>query len=136
MAHREAADHMRILVIEDSRFLRTLTQRALLKAGYDVVTEADGQQGVLRAQEIQPDLIVLDMMLPTMEGTTVLRALKNDSRTEAVPVVVVSGLSGRNEQKLKKLGAAAYFEKSSLELDKSADGLVQIIQSISVKLPA
>lgn len=127
---------MKILVIEDSRFLRTLTQRALLKAGYDVITEADGQQGVLRAQEVQPDLIVLDMMLPTMEGTTVLRALKKDAKTEAVPVVVVSGLSGRNEEKLKKLGAAAYFEKSSLDLDKSADGLVAIIQKISVKLPA
>jgi CheY-like chemotaxis protein len=121
---------MTILVIEDSRFLRLALERILVKAGYHVIAVGDGREGLLRAQDIRPDLILLDMMLPTLEGTEVLRQLKQDPITKLIPVIVLSGLSQKNEEKLKTAGAVAYFEKSLLNLDKDGSSLVQAVQNV------
>jgi phosphoserine phosphatase RsbU/P len=121
---------MTILVIEDSRFLRLALERILIKAGYHVVAVGDGQEGLLRAQDNRPDLILLDMMLPTLEGTEVLRQLKQSPITKLIPVIVLSGLSQKNEDKLKTAGAVAYFEKSLLNLDKDGSSLVQAVQNV------
>lgn len=119
---------MSILVIEDSRFLRAAIERSLTKAGYSVTATADGQEGVQLARSTTPELILLDMMLPGLDGTCVLKALKKDTATKEIPVVVLSGLSQRNETKLKHAGAIAYIEKSGLKLDVNADGLIRIIE--------
>jgi len=108
---------MTILVIEDSRLLRTAIGRMLGKAGHDVVAVGDGQEGVLRAQDVHPDVILLDMMLPTLEGTGVLRLLKKNASTKQIPVVVLSGLSQKNERKLKADGAAGFLPKSVIDLN-------------------
>jgi CheY-like chemotaxis protein len=121
---------MTILVIEDSRFLRLALERILIKAGYHVVAVGDGQEGLLRAQDKRPDLILLDMMLPTLEGTEVLRQLKDNPITKHIPVIVLSGLSQKNEEKLKTAGAVAYFEKSLLNLDKDGSSLVQAVHNV------
>ncbi|MGB6499775.1 MAG: response regulator [Thermoplasmata archaeon] len=120
---------MKILLIEDSRFLRGLLERALTRAGYEVMAEADGSKGVEEARRVVPSLILLDMMLPGLDGLSVLKALKEDAATAAIPVVVLSGLSQRNDTMLKKAGAAAYVEKSALGLDKNPDLLLRIVAS-------
>jgi CheY-like chemotaxis protein len=125
---------MTILLIEDSRFLRLALERILVKAGYHVIAVGDGQEGLLRAQDNRPDLILLDMMLPTLEGTEVLRQLKQDPITKLIPVIVLSGLSQKNEEKLKTAGAVAYFEKSLLNLDKDGSSLVQAVQNVMDEL--
>jgi CheY-like chemotaxis protein len=121
---------MTILVIEDSRFLRLALERILFKAGYQVIAVGDGREGLLRAQDNRPHLILLDMMLPKLEGTEVLRQLKQDPITRLIPVIVLSGLSQKNEEKLKTAGAVAYFEKSLLNLDKDGSSLVQAVQNV------
>src|SRR5580704_12867026 len=103
---------MKVLVIEDSRFLRSMMERTLVKAGYEVTAVGDGQEGLRLARQIGPDAIFLDMMLPTLEGTGVLRELKREATTKSIPVIVLSGLSQKNEKKLRTAGAAAYIEKS------------------------
>jgi len=108
---------MKILVIEDSRFLRIAIERVLTKAGYSVSSVADGREGVHAAKAGMPDLILLDMMLPGLEGTGVLKQLKKDPATKQIPVVVLTGLTKKNEEKLKDAGAAAYIEKSSLNFE-------------------
>ena len=120
---------MNVLVIEDSRFLRTLVTKTLTRAGYAVTAVADGEEGVLAARAEHPSLILLDMMLPGLDGTCVLKALKQDALTAQIPVIVMTGLSQRNEAKLKKAGAAAYFEKALLKLDESADALIPVVQN-------
>ena len=75
-----------------------------------------------------PDLILLDMLLPKLTGPEVLQALRSDPLTAAVPVIVLSSLPQKNEAKLKRDGATAYFEKSKLELDQSPEALVEIVQ--------
>ncbi|MFZ0734848.1 MAG: response regulator [Candidatus Sulfotelmatobacter sp.] len=121
---------MKILVIEDSRLLRLALSRMLGKAGHEVIAAGDGQEGLRRAQQIHPDMILLDMMLPSLEGTGVLRLLKQGAVTKNIPVVVLSGLSQKNEQKLKESGAAGYIEKSILDLNGDGAPLLSALNEL------
>ena len=121
---------MKVLVIEDSRLLRLAIGRMLVKAGYDVTTVGDGQRGLVLAREVRPDAVLLDMMLPVLEGTAVLEGLKRDPRTRTIPVIVLSGLSQKNERKLRTAGASAYIEKSSLDLEDESGELVSIVRQV------
>jgi DNA-binding response OmpR family regulator len=121
---------MKILLIEDSRFLRIAIERILTRAGHSVTGVADGRDGLHAALTSPPALILLDMMLPGLDGTGVLKALKLDASTAQIPVIVLSGLSQKNEAKLKNAGAAAYIEKSALGLEQNADALIQSVESV------
>jgi CheY-like chemotaxis protein len=66
------------------------------------------------AQESRPDLILLDMLLPWLDGPSVLRALKADPATAQIPVIAVTSLSQKNEERLLRDGAAAFVEKEQL----------------------
>jgi CheY-like chemotaxis protein len=119
---------LHILVIEDSRFFRAAIQRTLIKAGYTVTGVPDGAEAINAARTRTPALILLDMMLPGLDGTSVLKALKQDLSTAQVPVIVLTGLSQRNENKLKEAGAIAYIEKSQVDLQNDAHVLMQAIE--------
>jgi CheY-like chemotaxis protein len=97
--------NMKILLVEDSRFLRRASEMALGRAGYEVVTAADGEEALKIAQDQIPNLILLDMMLPKLSGLEVLRALKLDVATKDIPVIVLTALSERNKEKLLQEGA-------------------------------
>ncbi len=117
-----------ILLVEDSRFLRLANERALVKAGYSVVTAGDGEEALRIAYAMIPDLILLDMLLPTLGGVQVLQALRSNVLTALIPVVVLSSLPQKNELKLKKEGATAYFEKSQLDLGQNSESLINIVK--------
>jgi len=121
---------MKILVVEDSRFLRAAFERSLVKAGHEVAGIGDGREALQAARSGLPALILLDMMLPGMEGTCVLKELKQDASTSHIPIIVLTGLSQKNETKLREAGAAAFIEKSSLDLEKNPDALVQALAGI------
>jgi CheY-like chemotaxis protein len=117
-----------ILLVDDSRLLRTANHRALVRAGYDVIDAEDGVRGLQLAQERLPDLILLDMMLPLLPGPEVLRALKNDPRTNCIPVIVLTSLSQKNKEQLQHDGAADFVEKSDNLLRNDSEILVKAIQ--------
>jgi CheY-like chemotaxis protein len=119
---------MKILLVEDSKFLRLATERALARAGYEVCSAGDGEEALKVAQTKIPDLILLDMLLPKMSGPDVLKALKKDSQTERIPVLVMTGMAQKNAARLQEDGAAGFLEKSSLELDKGADRLLAVVR--------
>jgi DNA-binding response OmpR family regulator len=121
---------MKILLIEDSRFQRIANGRALIKAGYEVIYAADGEEGLGAAHTSIPDLIVLDMMLPKLSGLDVLRSLKADALVKNIPVIVMSGLGQGNEVKLLKEGAAAFLMKSSESFENGSLALIQSLQSL------
>ena len=106
-----------ILLAEDSKFLRIATERVLTKAGYTVIALGEGDEVWRTAANRLPDVIVLDMLLPGMSGPEVLRSLKGNILTAHIPVVVCSGLSQKNEAKLRREGASAFVEKASLVKD-------------------
>jgi len=120
----------KVLLVDDSKFLRRANECALVKAGFEVSTAADGEEALRVANDQLPDIILLDMMLPKISGPEVLRALKANPATMDIPVIVLTSLSQRNEEKLLSEGAAAYFEKSTLGLDKSSDRLVATVETV------
>jgi DNA-binding response OmpR family regulator len=103
-----------ILVVEDSFFIRQSLQLMLREAAYGVTVTGDGALGLAKAREIVPDLVILDLMLPSTPGTTVLQELKLDPKTREIPVLVLSGLAKSNENALKRMGATSFCEKSLL----------------------
>lgn len=125
---------MKILIVDDSRFLRTANERALVRAGHNVMSASDGQEGLRLAIEHTPDFIVLDMMLPKMSGPDVLQALRKHSATARIPVMVLTSLSQANEERLISEGATAYFEKSLLTLDKGTGRFVEAVEKMLSKL--
>ena len=125
----------KILLVEDSKFLRLATERALTRAGYEMSSATDGEEALHMAREQLPDLILLDMLLPKLSGPDVLMALKKDPLTNAIPVVVMTGLSPKNAARLQEDGAFAFLEKSALDLDKGSEKLLEAVQEILKKLP-
>jgi len=125
---------MRILLAEDSGFMRVAIERLLTKAGHQVATVADGQQAIQIAKGNIPELILLDMMLPKLSGLEVLDVLKQDRRTEHIPVVILTSLSQKNEAKLLQAGAAAYVMKSDKLLEN--DSLLRLLDSLKSKVKA
>jgi len=118
---------MNILIVEDSRFLRMSNERALARAGYGVITAADGEEGLRLARESKPDLVILDLMLPKLSGRQVLRELRRLPETASIPVMIVSSLPQCNDKRLIDEGATSYFEKAGLLLDKGPDTFVQTV---------
>jgi CheY-like chemotaxis protein len=118
----------KILLVEDSKFLRLATERALARAGYEVCSAADGEAALQIARSILPNLILLDMLLPKLSGLDVLKALKKDSLTRAIPVVVITGMTQKNAARLQEDGAAGFLEKSTLELDKGSERLLAAVR--------
>ena len=121
---------IKILLAEDSKFLRLATERALARAGYEVSSAADGEEALRLAREKLPDLILLDMLLPKMSGPDVLAALQKGDSTKAIPVVVMTGMSQKNAERLRNDGAFGFLEKSDLELDKGSGKLLAAVQEI------
>lgn len=121
---------MKILLVDDSKLQRVTIQRILAKAGFEVTTAVDGEEGLRMTRQGQPHLVLLDMILPKLDGTMVLDQLKRDPATMHIPVIVLTGLSQRNEEKLKGAGAAGFYQKSELGVEKGADDLVALIRQV------
>ncbi|MEK7063172.1 MAG: response regulator [Patescibacteria group bacterium] len=107
-----AADK-RVLYIEDEKFFATTVDKVLTQAGYSVQLSADGEAGVKVAREWKPDLILLDLLLPKIDGFEVLKQLKADLSTKPIPVVVLSNLNSEADvKKATDLGAKNFFVKA------------------------
>jgi len=125
---------MKILLVEDSRFLRVATERALTTAGYEVISTDDGGQASRLAREHAPDLILLDVMLPKMSGPDVLKVLKKDPATAAIPVMMLTSLSQKNAKQFENDGAISFFEKSDSMLGKGPGSLFAAVDRILKKI--
>jgi CheY-like chemotaxis protein len=125
-----------VLLIDDSKFLRRANELSLTKSGHQIITASDGEEGLRLARAKRPDVIVLDMLLPKLGGAQLLEFLKADPSTAKIPVIVLSSLSQKNEEKLVAAGAAAYLEKSNLALEQSSSELSRTIAKLLTVVPA
>src|SRR5262245_17709841 len=101
-----------ILVVDDERDIVELIRYNLAQAGYRVVTATDGQQALELARKDRPDLVVLDLMLPVMPGTEVARILKQEEKTRAVPIVMLTARGSEVDRIVGfELGADDYVVK-------------------------
>src|SRR6056297_625974 len=103
----------KILIIEDDKFLRQLVSRKLSKQDFEIAEAVDGEQGLEKAKEEKPDLILLDLILPGMDGFEVLSELKEDPELSSIPVVILSNLGQKDEiEKGLQMGAEDYLVKA------------------------
>ena len=117
----------KILIAEDDKFLASAYKVKLTKANYELKMVSDGKEVFEALKEFVPDIIILDLIMPTMDGFTVLENLKKDDKWKNIPVLVASNL-GESEDVVKatKLGAKDYIVKSDLSMKK----LIEKIKSI------
>jgi len=102
----------RILIVDDEEDIAFSISRRLAAEGYEVICAEDGAEGLRRAQTESPDLILLDLMLPKMDGYKVCRLLKFDERYKQIPVIILSARSQQEDIALgSETGAEAYLTK-------------------------
>ncbi|MFW6238317.1 MAG: response regulator, partial [Halanaerobiales bacterium] len=101
-----------VLVVDDAKNILMVLEMSLKKAGYQVYTARDGLAGLQLAQKEQPDLILLDILLPKMNGFLVYEALQEEAETEDIPVVFLSARAEKEDlDKALSMGAADYLVK-------------------------
>ena len=119
----------RVLVVDDMAAIREPIAASLKLAGYDVETAAGGHQALAAVRARRPDLVLLDVSMPEMDGMTVLRAMRSNEATAAIPVIL---LTAESEKKsvlaAAELGARDYILKSSFSLP-------QLLARIRKQLP-
>ena len=102
----------RILVIDDEQDLIELVRYNLEREGFEVIAAADGQAGLKAAMRSKPDLIVLDLMMPGTDGLTVCRELRNDNRTQRIPVIMLTAKAAEVDRIVGlEMGADDYVTK-------------------------
>ena len=107
------ANKKSILLVEDDEFLAELYATKLNLEGFEVSLAVDGEKGLKLAKEVAPDLILLDIILPKMDGFEVLKGLKSDPSLKKIPVILLTNLSQKDEvQKGLSLGAKDYLIKA------------------------
>jgi DNA-binding response OmpR family regulator len=108
---------MKIVVADDDRMFRKAAETTLRRQGYAVTTASDGEEALQLIRAERPDIIVLDLIMPKLQGFDVLQVLKQDSLTAAIPVIVLSSLTQeQDKQEALDLGAVAYFNKTTFSL--------------------
>lgn len=102
-----------ILIVEDDKFLRELISQKLLKEGYKVSEAVDGEEGIKKVKEEKPDLVLLDLILPGIDGFEVLSKMKEDTALAQIPVIILSNLGQKDDvERGLKLGAVDYLIKA------------------------
>lgn len=102
----------RILIVEDTPANMLLAGTILQSAGHTLLQAADAPQGLALAREHRPDLVLMDIQLPGMDGLTATRALKADERTETIPVLALTAFAMKgDEERMRAAGCAAYVSK-------------------------
>lgn len=118
----------KVLIIEDDPLMSRMYQKIFTFENYEVEMAADGEEGLAKVASAKPTVILLDVMMPKMNGLQVLDKLKADPNTKAIPVVMLTNLAGQQdaETALAK-GAVKYIIKSEQDPKQVADQVKQII---------
>ncbi|PIT88702.1 MAG: response regulator [Candidatus Magasanikbacteria bacterium CG10_big_fil_rev_8_21_14_0_10_36_32] len=108
-----------VLIVEDDALLSQVLGKAFSAAGFDVTGLTEGINVVSTTKKIKPAAILLDLVLPGLDGFTVLKNLKSDKATASIPVIVISNLGEAADIKsVMALGAVEYFIKANTQMEK------------------
>jgi two-component system, sensor histidine kinase and response regulator len=108
----------KILVVEDEATLQKAMVDILNMNGFTALGASDGEEGLKMTKSERPDIILLDIIMPKMNGFEVLKALKADDATKGIPVIMLTNLESSNDiEQALSLGAMTYLVKSNYELD-------------------
>lgn len=119
---------MKVLLIDDDEAISTVFSTALKKEGFEVVHSLSGAEGLEKVKSDRPDLILLDQILPDMQGNQILKQLKGDEATKTIPVIILSNFS--QEELVKEAinaGATDYVFKFQVDTKDVVDKVKQVL---------
>jgi DNA-binding response OmpR family regulator len=118
-----------ILVVEDDKFLRELMTQKLIKEGFKISEAVDGEEGLKKIKEEKPGLVLLDLILPGIDGFDVLAKMKEDPEISQTPVIILSNLGQREDvERGLKLGATDYLIKAHFTPGEIIEKIKNIIK--------
>lgn len=118
-----------ILIIEDEQFLCSLMLKKLESSGFVARGVFGGEEGLTAVEELKPDAILLDLLLPGIDGFEVIRRLKKDERFKKVPILVISNLGEPSDiNRARELGAVDYLIKTNYSPDEIVSKVWQVLK--------
>ena len=120
---------MKILIVEDDKFLRDLLVHKLTHEGFGVKEAFDGEEGFKAALEDPADLVLLDLILPRLDGFDVLEKFKKDPKLSAVPILVLSNLGQKEDiARAMSAGAKDFLVKSNFTLGEVVERIKSVLK--------
>lgn len=119
----------KILLIEDDPLMVRMYQRKLTNDGYETSVAVNGEEGLVKIRSFRPDLVLLDIMMPKLNGLQVLERVKSDPTISAIPIIILTNLGGSQEdiERGLELGAVAYLVKSAYRPDEIVAKVKEIL---------
>ena len=119
----------KILFVEDEAALQKTFGEVLSQEGYKMISAMNGEEGLALIKSEKPDLILLDLIIPKLNGFEVLKSLKGDKATEGIPVIVLTNLEGTGDvERALELGATTYLVKANYTLQEVIQKIKQAIE--------
>jgi two-component system alkaline phosphatase synthesis response regulator PhoP len=120
----------KVLLVEDDPMIVRMYERKLTHEGYELALAYNGEEGLEALKKSRPDIVLLDVMMPKMNGLEMLKIVKNDPQYANVPIIILTNLSDHPEdvEKCKELGATDYWVKANIRLDELAERIESILK--------
>lgn len=119
----------KILLVEDDVFMLELLSDKLTKSGFEVSVAVDGEECLKTLQSLKPDLMLLDIVMPKLDGLDVLRRMKNSPEFSQIPVIVLSNLGQKEEvERAMELGAKDYIVKANFTAGEIVEKLNKVLK--------
>lgn len=118
---------IRVLYVEDTEVIRDTITRLLQLNGYQVNIARNGQEGVEKAQQQHPDIILMDLRMPVMDGYNAIEEIRNNPQTHDIPVIVISAWSSKTERTQAKLAGANEFFVKPPDLNRLIDTIESLV---------
>ena len=120
----------KILLVEDNEMNRDMLSRRLERKGYQIVIAVDGQEGIDKARSERPDLILMDMSLPVLNGWDATRQLKEDEHTKDIPIIALTAHAmAEDEQRAREAGCND-FDTKPIELPRLLEKIQQLLPAV------
>jgi CheY-like chemotaxis protein len=118
----------KILLVEDNEPSRDALGRRLQRRGYEVVLAVDGQEAVSTAREVKPDLVLMDLGLPVIDGWEATRQLKADASTQQIPIIVLSAHAMTNDREQALIAGADDFDSKPVHFERLVEKIEDILR--------
>lgn len=123
----------KILLVEDNEMNRDMLSRRLIRKGYEVVMAMDGQQGVAMASSEKPDLILMDMSLPVIDGWEATRQVKADDATRTIPVIALTAHAMSGEREKCLAAGCDEYDTKPVEFNRLIEKIVALLAKNGVQ---
>jgi len=117
----------RVLLVEDHEMSRTMLSRRLHRLGYEVTTATNGREAIVKAEAWQPDLIVMDLSLPIVDGWAATRAIKGDPRTHRIPIVALTAHAMAHDRDRALDAGCDEYETKPVNLDRLLQKIAHLL---------